>query len=112
MRRPMSATPPGGLPRCSCLARRSMRSTRPSPGRPSHGPRPARNSRRTHNRLAAVGLIEPAHRLTTGDYSANWLAAKRAGGYKPASLIAWGQTVKELTELVGTKPLAGLTHPD
>jgi integrase len=41
-----------------------------------------------------------------------WLEKKRVGGYKPASLIAWGQTVRELTELFGPRPLVALTHVD
>src|SRR6478609_3496698 len=36
------------------------------------------------DRLAAVGLIETECRLSTGDFLANWLETKRAGGYKPA----------------------------
>lgn len=63
-------------------------------------------------KLAAVGLVDVANHMTTAAFLADWLAGKRAGGYKPASLVAWGQTVSELTELVGTRPLASLTHAD
>jgi integrase len=61
-------------------------------------------------KLAAVGLIEAKKTLTVGEYLASWLTGKRDGGYKPASLIAWGQTVKELTALLGDKALTELTH--
>ncbi len=64
------------------------------------------------DKLAAVGLVAVEQRLTAGEHLKGWLAGKRDGGYKPASLIAWGQTVKELTDLVGTKPLSALTHAD
>lgn len=64
------------------------------------------------DRLAVVGLVEPERRMTTGEFLAKWLEGKKDGGYTPASLIAWGQTVKELTELVGTKSLNTLTHAD
>lgn len=63
-------------------------------------------------KLAAVGLIEGERRLTTGEFLADWLKGKKAGGYKPASLIAWGQTVKELTDLLGPRTIASLTHAD
>src|SRR5262245_27984723 len=64
------------------------------------------------DKLAAVGLIEPLRRLTVGEFLGNWLADKKAKGYKPASLIAWGQTVAELTAGFGDKPLLSLTHAD
>ncbi|MBY0456317.1 MAG: hypothetical protein K2V38_03160, partial [Gemmataceae bacterium] len=64
------------------------------------------------DRLAAVGLIEPEKRLSLGAYLTSWLEGKKGGGYKPASLIAWGQTVKELTDLMGVKTLTDLTHAD
>jgi len=63
-------------------------------------------------KLAAVSLVEPIRRFTAGEFLADWLTAKRNGGYKPASLIAWGQTVKELTVLIGTKALTALTQAD
>jgi integrase len=63
-------------------------------------------------KLAAVGLIEGEKTLTAGEYLAQWLKGKRDGGYKPASLIAWGQTVKELTDLLGERQLHELTHND
>ncbi len=63
-------------------------------------------------KLAAVGLIEGEKTLTAGEYLAQWFKGKRDGGYKPASLIAWGQTVKELTALLGERPLHELTHTD
>ena len=64
------------------------------------------------DRLAAVGLVEAERRLTTADFLAGWLEGKRTGGYKPASLIAWGQTVKELAGLFGAKALTDLSHAD
>ncbi|WP_171472667.1 site-specific integrase [Frigoriglobus tundricola] len=57
-------------------------------------------------------MIEAEKKLSVKQYLDDWLAAKRTGGYKPASLIAWGQTVKELTALFGTKALTALTHAD
>lgn len=64
------------------------------------------------DRFAAVGLIEQERRMTTGEFLAKWLEGKKASGYKPATILAWGQTVKELTELIGTKTLLSLTHTD
>ncbi len=64
-------------------------------------------------KLAAVGLLpERAKPLTAGEFLAGWKAEKEAAGYKPTSLLAWGQTVAELTALLGTRPLTSLTHAD
>jgi integrase len=72
----------------------------------------SRLSPKLRKRLAVVGLVEPDKQLTTGEFLKNWLEGKKANGYKPASLIAWGQTVNELTRLHGTKALAKLIHAD
>lgn len=63
-------------------------------------------------RLAVVGLIESEVRLATDTFLKEWLDGKKTNGYKPASLIAWGQTVTELSSLFGAKPLVTLTHAD
>lgn len=63
-------------------------------------------------KLAAVGLVEADQKLTVQEFLADWLANKRSSGFKPASLLVWGQTVKELSKLFGTSTLAGLTHSD
>jgi integrase len=63
-------------------------------------------------RLAVLGLVEPEDRMATNEFLKTWLDGKKANGYKPASLIAWGQTVKELAGLLGARPLVELTHAD
>src|SRR6516165_5542826 len=65
-----------------------------------------------HDRLAAVGLVEPLHRLTVGEFLSNWLDGKKAMGHKPTSLRAWGQTVAGFVGQFGPRPLAGLGHAD
>src|SRR6516164_5393261 len=64
------------------------------------------------DKLAAVGLIEPPQRLTVGEFLTSWLAGKKAAGHKPTSLRAWGQTIADLTEQFGGRPLASLAHAD
>src|SRR5262249_26190831 len=64
------------------------------------------------DKLAAMGLVEQERRLTAGEFLADWLAGKRRSGFKPASLIAWGQTVKELTAISGGKTLVTIPHTD
>ncbi len=59
-----------------------------------------------------MALIEPEHRLTVGEFLAGWLEGKKAGGFKPASIISWGQTTDELTALIGARPVGTLTHTD
>jgi integrase len=68
--------------------------------------------RKLRDRLSVVGLCAPTKRLATSDFLASWLEGKRVGGYKPASLIAWGQTVNELTRILGKKPITDLVHAD
>jgi len=63
-------------------------------------------------KLAAVGLIEVERTLTFGEFLAEWIAGKKASGFKPASLIAWEQTTDELTELLGSRKIVDLTHAD
>lgn len=63
-------------------------------------------------KLAKAGLVEPDRRLTFGEFLAGWLDGKKAAGFKPTSLIAWGQTVTALTNLLGDKRLDALTHAD
>jgi integrase len=63
-------------------------------------------------RLAAVGLVEPEQRLTVTEFVESWLATKKGASYKPASLIAWGQTAAELKVLFGERPLVSLSHAD
>ena len=64
------------------------------------------------DKLAAVGLVEPARRLTVGEFLAGWLADRAAAGFKPTSLRAWGQTARDLEALFGDKALAELAHAD
>jgi len=64
------------------------------------------------DKLAAVGLVEPPQRLTVGEFLTSWLAGKKAAGHKPTSLRAWGQTVADLSERFGGRPLASLAHAD
>jgi hypothetical protein len=46
------------------------------------------------------------------EFLGQWLQDKKAAGYKPASLIAWGQTVTELNNTFGGKLLTTLGHAD
>src|SRR5579859_3063283 len=64
------------------------------------------------DKLAAVGLAEPPQRQTVGEFLQSWLDGKKAAGHKPTSLRAWGQTVVELKQHFGSRPLASLTHAD
>ena len=64
------------------------------------------------DRLAGVGLIEPVRRLTVGEFLRDWLVGKQTAGLKTASLLAWGQTVTEMTALFGDRPLASLEYKD
>src|SRR5262245_13822327 len=64
------------------------------------------------DRLAATGMIEPIRRLTVAEFVGQWLENKKAAGYKPASLIAWGQTATGLTDTFGGKLLNTLGHAD
>ncbi len=63
-------------------------------------------------KLAAVGLIPPRQTARAGVFLAAWLADKEAAGFKPTSIVAWGQTVAELTTMFAPRPLATLTHAD
>jgi integrase len=63
-------------------------------------------------KLAAVGLVQPEQRVTVGEFTRKWLDEKKAAGYKPASLIAWGQTVTALESSFGKMPLTSLGHAD
>src|SRR5262249_20710551 len=64
------------------------------------------------DKLAAVGLVEPLQRLTVGEFLTSWLAGKKAAGHKPTSLRAWRQTVADLGEQFGGRPLTSLAHAD
>lgn len=64
------------------------------------------------DRLAAVGLIEVEKMLTVKDYLENWLENRKASGHAVASILAWGQSVRELNTLFGDHSLASLTHSD
>lgn len=63
-------------------------------------------------KLAAVGLIEGEKTLTVNEFLDDWLNRKRQSGHAVQSLIAWGQAVKELKGLLGTRKLVSLTHTD
>ncbi len=62
--------------------------------------------------LATVGLIPARVSRTVAEFLAGWLAGKEAAGFKPTSLIAWGQTVTELSALLRARSLDSLTHAD
>lgn len=66
-----------------------------------------------HAKLAGVGLV-PARlsARTVPEFVTEWLAGKEAAGYKPTSLLAWGQTVAELSAHFKGRPLPSLTHAD
>ncbi len=64
------------------------------------------------DKLVAVGLVEPECRMTIAEFAVNWLANKKASGFKIASLAAWGQTAEELSKLFPAKALVSLTHAD
>jgi integrase len=63
-------------------------------------------------KLIAVGLLEPVQRFTVDEFLTNWLAAKKAAGHKPASLLAWGQTVNALRDQFGGRWLTTLAYGD
>jgi hypothetical protein len=69
-------------------------------------------SEKMRDRLAGVGLIEVERKVTVAEFLAKWLEDKRAGGYKPASLVAWGQVAAEITKLYGSKWMPAITHND
>jgi len=64
------------------------------------------------DKLAAVGLVEGERRTTVAEYLARWLKGKEDSGFSPNSIRAWGQTVAEMTDLLGGKRLAQLTRAD
>jgi integrase len=42
----------------------------------------------------------------------DWLANRKAANHAVASLLAWGQSAREMTNLFGERALASLTHAD
>lgn len=67
---------------------------------------------KVRNRLVAVGLVEPVHRLTINEYLDMWLAGKKAAGHKPTSMRAWKQTSTAIQGQFGKKLLSTVTHAD
>lgn len=67
---------------------------------------------KTARKLARAGLISPRVVLTVETYLKQWLDDRRKLGAATESLIAWGQTVKELSAMFGPRPLASLTIAD
>jgi integrase len=65
-----------------------------------------------HDKLEAVGLIEPLNRLTVEEFTVNWLADKTAAGFKPTSIRAWGQTAANLNAQFGQRALSSVSHAD
>lgn len=64
------------------------------------------------DKLAAVRLVEVLQRLTVDEFITNWLADKKAAGFKPTSLRAWGQTAASLKTQFGQRVLASMAHAD
>ncbi len=68
---------------------------------------------RLAKKLAAVSLIakpETKTAATLGPFLQTWLAARK-GDYKPASITAWGQVIKKLTNFLGVDcPLSEVTE--
>jgi integrase len=64
------------------------------------------------DKLVAVGLIDAEKTLTVKPYLEDWLANRKVAGYAVASLLAWGQSVRELIAMFGERSLASLTHAD
>lgn len=64
------------------------------------------------DRIAAVGLIVAEKTLTTKQYLDDWLASRKAAEHAVASLLAWGQSVREMNTMFGERTLASLTHAD
>lgn len=63
-------------------------------------------------KLHKVELIEAEKKLTVKQYLDDWLANRRAAGHATASLLAWGQSVREMNTMFGERSLASLTHAD
>ena len=63
-------------------------------------------------KFAKVGLIEIEKTLTVKQSLDDWLANRKASGHAVASLLAWGQSVREMNTMFGGRPLTSLTHAD
>lgn len=64
------------------------------------------------DKLAAVGLIDAEKTLTVKQYLDGWLAGRKSAEHAVASLLAWGQSVREINTMFGERSLASLTHAD
>lgn len=64
------------------------------------------------DKLAAVGLAEAEKKNTVAEFLSTWLAGKEASGFSPNSLRAWGQTARELADLLGETRLVKVEHAD
>jgi integrase len=63
------------------------------------------------DRLARLGLI--ARRFVSVEqWLTRWYEQRKAAGYKPSSLIAWGQVIRDLTRLFGQVEMARFSHQE
>jgi hypothetical protein len=58
------------------------------------------------DRLARLGLIAPRASVSVGQWLTRWYEQRKAEGYKPGSLLAWGHVVRDLTRLFGQVEMA------
>ena len=63
-------------------------------------------------KFAKVGLIETEQTLSVKQYLTDWLTNRKAAEHAVASLLAWGQSVREMNTLFGDRSLTSLTHAD
>jgi hypothetical protein len=63
------------------------------------------------DRLARLGLIARRF-VSVGQWLTRWYEQRKAAGYKPSSLIAWGQVIRDLTRLFGQVEMARFSHQE
>ncbi|MCS6978293.1 MAG: phage integrase SAM-like domain-containing protein [Gemmatales bacterium] len=69
-------------------------------------------SAKLRTKLAKLGLIDAEGQAPTlVEHLGRWMERKRTG-LKPASLLVWRHSIRDLTALLGDKPLTELTHED
>ena len=62
-------------------------------------------------KLARAGLL--ARRpVSVEKWLADWYEARRASGYKPASLASWGLVIRDCVQLFGDKDISQVTEAD
>ncbi|MDY3561966.1 site-specific integrase [Gemmata sp. JC673] len=64
------------------------------------------------DKLVSVGLCESEQKLAVGQFLDDWLAARRASGHAASSLLAWGQSVREMKGMFKDRAITSLTHAD